>query len=112
METTNSKIQIYLDPKTSKEIKRLADKKSISISKYAARVLEDHLENISKNEVVQTDTQAMFAENKLSQIQNKAMLAQILSCVYDFDVINGNAGEVKELMRQIESQAKRKVKKS
>ena len=54
----------------------------------------------------------MLDENKLSQIQNKAMLAQILSCVYDFDVVNENAGEVKELMRQIESQAKRKVKKS
>jgi len=95
MESTNSKIQIYLDKKPGGEIKARAEKSSLSISKYVARVLENHVNNGS--------------ENELFQIKTQAILAQILSSVYDYDAVNANADEVKGLLQKIEEKAKQKI---
>lgn len=95
VEQKNSKIQIYLDEQTSKKIKSMAKDRSMSISKYAARVLENHTKS--------------GMENELFQVKIQAILAQILGSVYDYELVNTNAEEVKTLLQKIEDRAKEKV---
>ncbi len=95
MEQKNSKIQIYLDEQTAQKIKEMAKDRSMSISKYAARVLENHAKS--------------GMENELFQIKIQAILAQILGSVYDYELVNSNAEEVKTLLQKIEDRAKEKA---
>jgi len=44
MEQKTNKIQVYLDEQTHQKIQVLAKNDSISVSKYVARVLENHTE--------------------------------------------------------------------
>ena len=95
MEQKNSKIQIYLDEQTAQKIKKMAKDRSMSISKYAARVLENHAKS--------------GMDNELFQIKIQAILAQILGSVYDYELVNTNAEEVKTLLQKIEDRAKEKA---
>ncbi len=95
MEQKNSKIQIYLDEQTAQKIKEMAKDRSMSISKYAARVLENHAKS--------------GMDNELFQIKIQAILAQILGSVYDYELVNTNAEEVKTLLQKIEDRAKEKA---
>lgn len=95
MEQKNSKIQIYLDNQTAQKIKEMAKDRSMSISKYAARVLENHAKSGMAHE--------------LFQVRIQAILAQILGSVYDYELVNANAEEVKTLLQKIEDRAKEKV---
>ena len=94
MDQKNRKIQIYLDEQTAQKIREMAKDRSMSISKYAARVLDNHAKS--------------GTENELFQIKIQAILAQILSSVYDYELVNANAEEVKTLLQKIEDRAKEK----
>lgn len=95
MDQIKNKIQIYLDEQTAKKIKIMAKNRSMSVSKYAARVLENHTKSERGNE--------------LFQIKIQAMLAQILSSVYDYELVTSNAEEVKTLLQKIEEHALEKM---
>lgn len=95
MEQKTNKIQVYLDEQTHQKIQVLAKNDSISVSKYVARVLENHTE--------------LGIDMALFQVKTQAILAQILGSVYDYDLVNTNADEIKALLEKIDAKAKEKL---
>ena len=95
MEQKANKLQIYLDEKTGQKIKDLAKNNTMSVSKYAARVLENHATS--------------GLDTALFQIKIQAMLSQILGSVYDYEVVKSNTDEIKKLLQKIEDKAKEKL---
>lgn len=91
----NSKVQTHVDPLTKESLKKMAEKRSMPLSKYVARILENHVDN--------------WNENQLFQMKTQAMLAQILSSVLDYDISKTNAPEVKKLIQKIETEASEKL---
>ena len=84
MSKDGNKIQAYVDKKIRLLLAEKAEENSISTSKYIARVLTDHVSNDQKE--------------KSYKARVLAVLAHILSCVYDEDVSHSNLKVTQELM--------------
>lgn len=85
-----ARIECYVSDSAKEKLTKLADKKSVALSKYISQVLESHLDD---------------GENQ-SVFQKKVMttLFEILSCVYNSDAQSANHEIVVSLMRDIKKQ--------
>jgi hypothetical protein len=83
-----ARIECYIDDKTKEALSILARDKGLSISKYIAGVISNHIDN----------------GNEAQRFQKKIhyMLAQILGSVYDKDIASRNVDEVKSIIRKID----------
>jgi hypothetical protein len=95
MNNKSNKIQVYLDDQTYQKITNLAASASLSRSKYVANVLESHTPHQQDDEIFKLKTQAV--------------LGQILSAVYDYDISKKNAKDVKSLLGAIDQQVSDKL---
>ena len=90
-----ARIECYVSDSAKEKLAKLADKKSVALSKYISQVLESHLND---------------GENQ-SVFQKKVMttLFEILSCVYNSDAQSANHENVASLMRDIKKQCEESV---
>ena len=89
-----ARIECYLSDGTKEKLAELAKENGDSISKYIGRIVENHLESKAEQLTFQTKIQAI--------------LANILSSVYDKDIIKTNTEEVKSLLKMIDDKAREK----
>lgn len=87
MKKDGNKIQAYVDEKTRLLLAEKAKESSLSTSKYVAQVLTEHVSNSQKD--------------KAYKARILAILANILSCVYDKEACESNADTTQELMNLI-----------
>ena len=89
-----ARIECYIDESLKDSLKRRAGEEKISLSKYATKVLEDHLE---KN------------EGAFNHTKTHTLLGHIFSCVYDKDIHKINAEKIKELVKLIDEDVRKKI---
>ncbi len=95
MRKNSIKVQAYLSEQTANKIKELAESEGVSTSKFASRVLEKYAGSENNEEAF--------------RVKIQAILGQILSSVYDYDISKRNADEVRILLRTIDKNVAAKV---
>ncbi len=90
-----ARVECYIPDEVKEKLTVLAKKNGYSISKYISHLVENHLEGRT--------------EQQLFQLKTQAMLANILSSVYDAGIIKTNADEVKSLIKIIDEKTLKRV---
>ena len=83
------KLQVYLDANTYNYLKKISDEIGISLSRYATSIIEKGISNDLQDR---------------AHKKTHLMLTHLLKSVYDDTIAISNAGNVENLLTQIDGQ--------
>ena len=92
-----ARIECYIEDNTKSDLKERASKQGLSLSKYVSKILSDH---VNSHDV-----------DAFNHTKTHTLLAHIFSCVYDESFHKNNAETIRDMLKDIDSDVKDKVRK-